>query len=412
MIDPEIWQLIFHQLSVVDLVKIRLVCKLFYQLTKNDYFLNNYKYSKVIQCIEKWKPTSSIVGGDGQTSLLSWTNSKSMCMLGLCLKYNHLDLFNEILTKAKKKPIVVKYKERGWGKNLVKTIKFRVNWVELYKKCGEGGHINCLHFLRKKMRTEPRKAHLAECFIGSAKNGHIDFMDYLQTNYTIEINRYEIDSCITKAIMDNNTSLVKYLHKFSSNVYQLTSISHPRNILREVIKNKNKELLNLLFVDLEEIYQIILRSKSDVITWAIEENVINLDDKLVLRVCKFMKPRELHKLVNNGFVDKKCIDWDDYFMKVIFNRPNWFPTESEIKFMQELVSSEFNYDIFISEFSCNKSVKEIDTIIKILQNKHKFNWKKIIIYLLNNAYTSLIKTEKVSYFYSKREEEIENQKTE
>ena len=84
-----------------------------------------------------------------------------------------------------------------------------------------------------------------------------------------------------------------------------------------------------------------------------------------------------------------------------------YMTKSNIQWMLELISPKFNCNLFISQYyHSNLNLHDINYMITILQTKYEFNWKEVIMYLLNN--NRLINTDILLYFYKKREEEIEN----
>lgn len=410
MIDPELWQIILLSLPAPDLARSQSVCKLFNNLIKSNYFVKKYKYSGFIQKAQKWISQGYITDiRTGTNNTLTSKNCKSMFILGQCIEYNDLVLFNKVLIKAKNTPIVTKYRDPRqhvmWGEPpplICKNVPFRVNWIELYKKCGKGGHLNCFNFLIKKYK--PKQSHLNKCYMGAVNGGHINFMVFLKNNYTIKLDSYEIKYCCKKAAINNNIHIVKMLYH-SLDSYDLTSLSRDTQMLDIILNNRNKELLDLFFKNSKlGITNYILKKDYKTILWAIKENIIDFNDKSLNELYHTLHPIILYKLIDNNLIQKECIDWDQYFIDKVKRTYSCPLVNDDIIRMKSLVSNSFDWDIFIALY-CNtqKGSDNVHIVVTMLEKEYNFNWKKIVTYLLNNNSSSRV----THYFYKRREQEIE-----
>lgn len=284
-LPTEVWQEILVNLSFIDLMSARQVCKTFHELGCGDYFMKNYPYAPVIGQATNWKKK------DDGYKINTKENNLKIHLMGLCMQHGDYELFNRLLN-------IVRNKKKG----------FRMNWIDIYYYAGLGGQEKSFEFLQNV--TAYRESHGESCMKGALIGNQLNLVKCLKDKHKIDINLRS--GVIYKMVVNNCVEVIKYLYTIDRPYLMRYCDSY--TIIKPLINNRSAELMKLL-LNLRSRYvkEHIINTMSldaDAIQWLIDNEIIDLTDP----ICRttLMHSSNTDKLifyVQNDFIKKSTINW-------------------------------------------------------------------------------------------------------
>lgn len=293
----EVWQEVLINLSFIDLMNSRLVCKNFHNLTIGDYFMKHYPYAIVIDKASNWKQQK-----DGY-KINTKDNNLKIHLMGLCIQHQDFDLFDRLLHN-------IRNQSKG----------FRMNWIDIYYYAGLGGSIKSFEYLKKI--NIYRQSHGDSCMKGAMENGHLELIKYLKNNMNISLHfgSYKIQ----QLIKNNKIELIKYLYNINPHIFDEVNYYHLDSTVKSLLQNRSLELINLILnINSNDVkYRIIRKAGFDIeiIKWLIDNKILNMEDRYILdTIKKTTFTLTLILYTKNDIIDKNTIDWNQQLINLIMD---------------------------------------------------------------------------------------------
>lgn len=346
LFPTEVWYVIINELSIKDLLNIRLVCKNFNQLTQSEFFIKHNRHSKFIEDILSWKQTRFDLYAPSKE------NDKDVHLLGSCIRYGKLDKFDNLLAEVR-----------------VKRISFRMNWVNMFEYAGMNGTDEVLDFLKDKV-PHFGPTHGTKYWESCVIHGNIE-----SAEKNGAFSHYPENEFIVKLLINNNEAGINYyltkrpsiLSRFIINDELLKILVHTRNdkLIKKAIEYR-KTKLYLWGDTFIQLLNALSSNKND-IDWALKTGVIDLSDeenvrKLKLAICT----KTLLTIVETGYIDKNDIDWTKQINKSLDHK-NLAIFTSVIKSINNL-NIIIDYNKVINYALKVKYYKDIIKVINILES--------------------------------------------
>lgn len=280
------------------------------------------------------------------------------------MQHYDFELFNRLLKK-------VRTKKKG----------FRMNWIDIYYYAGLGGNIKSFEFL--KDINSYRTSHGESCMRGALHGANLELTKYLKEKNKIRIPLYY--NSVNKLINDNAVEFIKYLYNL--NHEELIRYVDPYQAIRPLIKHRSAELIKLLIhINRDYIKNHILRivgCDKETIEWLISNEIMDLNNgseyMRLLQSSSFTTT--LIYYIENGFVDKKDVDWDDILSRVLSYR---YGRERKLKILLEFIIDDLD----------NRTINNLIA----LSSQYQFMTKLIII--LNNLGTTVNSKSLLDYIFA------------
>lgn len=379
-IPYEIWQIIFNNLSILELCNIKQTCKNFYNICNSNFFKKNYKYQEFLIQINNWEKTDKYIL-NGSNSIDNTYNNRKLYNLALCLKYNDLNLFNEIFKKIRK------------------TKNLKINWVELYNYVGQGGNINVINFINKKCKLG--RSHIYNLSVGALLNNNINVINYLNMNISdyknIIKNRNNLllaKDIIQPLLLNNNVKQYHYVINFfeMNDRSILYHCVYDRNFYIKLIKQRCLEALNILYnlnyhCYLTKNINLLKYINYNDISWCIESGLLKKTPQNMNKLIEKLDIYTVLELIDNNIITYNNINWERYIYIIDIKNNNFDEVFNRI---YKYISEDFNWNYYLREIltkyrKCNKSIQlKIINLLEIITNKKTISYKYLFNHMIEH----------------------------